>query len=133
MSMIDEVQRDINLHVLDELAGIEVAFTERAARTLSKGTTPFISLQVLFKEDRQLELGNTERSRQHGSVLAILYTRADEGPADRNHLYEQVRKAFRSRKIGRATFLNVQLLRSGESENWCMTAYQIPFYFTILQ
>ncbi len=127
-----QVHAAVDQHTAAQFNDIPVLYTNQDNTTLSQGTAPYIKQKVHFREDRQFELGNTSSSRQFGVLVITIYVRKGTGTFERDTLYERVRTAFRSRMIGGATFLNVQPLRSGESDNWCVSAWQIPFYFNTI-
>lgn len=126
------VHQAIDIHTAAEFSDVPVVFTNQDDTALSQGETPYLKQKVIFREDRQFELGNTVSSRQFGVVVITIYVRKGTGSMARDTLYQRVRTAFRSRMIGGATFQNVQPMRYGESENWCISAYQIPFYFNTI-
>ena len=124
-----EVHSAIDVHTLAQFPDVPIIFTNQDDTALSQGTAPWLKQKVIFREDRQFELGNTSSSRQWGVVVIIIHVRAGTGSLARDTLYQRVLNCYRSRLIGGATFLNVQPMRQGENENWCLSAYQIPFYF----
>lgn len=123
------VHQAIDTHTAAEFSDVPVVYTNQNDESFVQAGVAFLKQKVIFREDRQFELGNTSSSRQHGVVVIMIYVPRGTGTLLRDTIYQRVRNAFRSRMIGGATFLNVQPVRYGESENWCISAYQIPFYF----
>jgi hypothetical protein len=97
--------------------------------TLAEGSVSFIKQNVRFLTDKQNELGNTASRRIDGIVLIIIHVRKGTGTAERDAIYDAVVKSFRSLKVGGATFLDPKQVAAGNSENWNLTGWQIPFFF----
>ncbi len=123
------VHQAIDSYTASMFPDVPVLYTNQINDSLSNGTVPFIKQSVFFLQDTQLELGNSSTSRQRGTVVIIIYTRKGTGSMSRDTLYQRVRLAFRNKLIGGATFQEVQSLRNSLSEQWQMSAYQIPFFF----
>lgn len=123
------VHSAIDQHTQDTLTGLTIIYTGQDDLEASNGQASWVKQKVLFSDSKQFELGNTASSRNWGKVVIYIYTRKGSGSADRDNILQRVVNCYRSRKIGGATFLNVQPLTNGESENWCVSGFQIPFYF----
>jgi hypothetical protein len=123
------VHKSIDQYTAAQFADVPVVYTNQDDTVLSQGEEAWMKQKVIFRENRQFELGNTSSSRNWGVVVITIFVRKGTGSLVRDTLYDRVRNAYRSRMIGGATFLNVQPMRYGENENWCLSAYQIPFYF----
>lgn len=119
----------IDQFLVAQLAGVPCVFDNQDDTELSKGTVSFIKQKVHFKNDKQHELGNVTSRKIDGIVVIILNIRKGAGAADRDDLYNNVVKSFRSQIIGGATFLDPQAVASGNTDNWNLTGWQIPFYF----
>ena len=96
---------------------------------LANGQATYLKMSVTFRKDKQHQLGDVNSRRIDGEVLIIINVRKGVGDADRDDAYDAVVKSFRSQVIGGATLLDPELLAKGNTENWSLTAWKIPFYF----
>lgn len=108
---------------------IPCVFGNQDDTTLSNGTVSFVKQRVQFLKDCQNELGDTTSRRIDGVVVIIIHVRKGQGDADRDSIRLNVVKSFRSRVIGGATFLDPKAVAAGNTENWNLTGWQIPFFY----
>jgi hypothetical protein len=97
--------------------------------TLSKGEVSYVRQRSYFPENNQLFLGNQDSSRTRGTVVFTIYVRRGKGDGDRNMIADRIIKAFRSKQFGGVTFYDAREMPNSDTDNWCLTGIQIPFYF----
>lgn len=110
-------------------AGINLLKGNQVNLAFSEGTLPYIRERVIFTGVGQLYLGNTKANRKTGSIVFTLFVRKGSGDGDRNRLADMVTNNFCNTQIGGATFWGSRELPYGDTENWCLSGIQIPFYF----
>jgi hypothetical protein len=97
--------------------------------SLSLAQNSYVRQRSYFPEDNQLFLGNQDSSRHRGTVVFTIYVRRGKGDGDRNLIADRIIKAFRSKQFGGVTFLDAREMPNSDTDNWCLTGIQIPFYF----
>jgi hypothetical protein len=97
--------------------------------SLSLENVSYVRQRTHFPEHNQLFLGNQDSSRHRGTVVFTIYVRRGKGDGDRNLIADRIVKAFRSKQFGGVTFYDAREMPNSDTENWCLTGIQIPFYF----
>lgn len=115
--------------VLSQVPAIPFLFGNQVNVAISEGTAPWVKQSVNFLTDKQAELGNSCFRRVRGYVLFFVYVRVGTGNYHRNVITDRIIAGFASRNIGPATTLDAQMIPSPSTENWAVTAIQIPFYY----
>ena len=110
-------------------AGVKVVRPGTDDNTVAAGTLPFIKQQFVFNRASQLQLGNTAAHRVPGMAICSIYVRRRTGNQVRNLLIHLVTEAFRSKRLGGVTYLDVLMPVSAEVGEWNVTGMSIPFYF----
>jgi hypothetical protein len=117
----------------DAMASVDPAFPLLHGNVLdlalSEGQTSYVRQRTYFPEDNQLFLGNQDSSRHRGTVVFTIYVRRGKGDGDRNLIADRITKAFRSKQFGGVTFYDAREMPNSDTDNWCLTGVQIPFYF----
>ena len=109
--------------------GVPIVFGNMKDLSLSSGEVSFVRERTHFPASNQHELGNPARSRTEGVVVFTLYIRKGAGDGDRNRFTDVIAANFRNQQFAGATFSGLRELPYQETENWCLTGVQIPFYF----
>lgn len=115
--------------VLTVLAGYSVLHGNQTDVEQSKGEVSYVRQRTYFPETNQLFLGNQDSSRTRGTVVFTIYVRRGKGDGDRNVIANLLAKGVRSKSFGGVTFMDMREMPNQDTENWCLTGVQIPFYF----
>ena len=109
--------------------GTPITFGNTKDLSLSEGANSFVRCRTHFPDTGQHELGRPTRSRTEGVVVFTLYVRKGDGDGERNRLSDVIAANFRNQQFAEATFYGMRELPYRETENWCLTGVQVPFYF----
>lgn len=112
------------------LAGYPVLHGNQLDVTQSQGETSYVRQRTYFPETSQLFLGNQDSDRTRGTVVFTIYVRRGKGDGDRNVIANLLAKGIKSKRFGGVNFMGIMKeMPNQDTENWCLTGVQIPFYF----
>jgi hypothetical protein len=89
----------------------------------------FVRVKVFFSGSNQISLGDQDRKRVHGYILFTIFVKQGAGDEHRNLIAELISDNFCLTTIGGATLWGSNEMPSQDTENWCMSGVQIPFYY----
>jgi len=129
MLTLEQVEQAIYVAAESALNDVAKIYTNMDDTSLSNGTASWIKFKVNPTNSKQLQLGDTDSSREWHALVFIIYVRKGSGTQDRDRLYKRVLDLYRNKLVGGATFMDSQPLLTGNNENWFLAGYLIPFYF----
>ena len=81
-----DAHRILDLRTQTVLAGELVLYKNEENVSYSEGNDPYVKQRVMFQNSDQIELGNTERERNEGTLVFDIFCRSGTGSAAQNAL-----------------------------------------------
>ena len=124
-----DAHRILDLRTQTVLTGELVLYKNEENVSYSEGNDPFVKQRVMFQNSDQIELGNTDRERNEGTLVFDIFCRSGTGSAASNALLNKIKVGFRGKRLDGVTLAGVNSLGESEAHNWLISTYLIPFYF----
>lgn len=119
----------LDTYMTASYAGTKVQYRNRNTVDLAKQTAPFVSLEIVWNDGEQVEMGPNPRGRMRGAAWLGVWVKEGQGVKVGGQIMSALTRLFKTVSFGGVTAMMPVPLPPADQKGWEAQRLRVPLYF----